>query len=226
MSNLNELITIQEDSAAIAKREASKALVSSGGGGYLPYISLMQGTSKLVKTRKAQDGDFVLTKGKEAITLGNKFIGLFIDWRAKAMDYRGDVRSFYDTESTEFQGIVDRCDNSSGNPQAGYGAEFLVWVWEIEQPCFACYFMGSKSMRQEAGNLTGPLEKGPVCKIQTAEMIEGKKGTFFVPQTLAFDQIPSTMPEQSELDDVLAKFRNPPASTEEAVEEAEESDDR
>jgi len=220
MADLNELNSLITQTESMYDNSKDLAIVTKVGD-YLPYVGLYGSNSKEVKKGEFPMGHFGLKQGKTLVDLGPEVPMLFLAWRAKAMDFK-NVLSFFDTSSAEFKDVQERADQK--NSGCGFGPEFLVWLWEPE-PVFATYFMASKTARNEAPNLLGPLEKqGANCKIQKGELIETKEYSWHGPVTKDYEMAPTILPEVEKMQEIINKFKNPPAAQQEVAEE--ESSDR
>ena len=208
-----------------SKFDNEKALsIVTKVGDYLPYIGLYGSNSDEVKRGNFPMGHFGLKQGKQIIDLGEEVPLLFLAWRSKAMNF-AELESFYDVEDPAFEDLMHRA-NTEQNSGCGFGPEFLVWCWTAETPTFATYFMSSKTARNEAPNLLGPLKQGPCYKIQKAHLIETKKYTWHGPLTKAYEMEATVMPEQDKMLEIVNKFKNPPKSEKELVDNDKDETER
>ncbi len=83
---------------------------------YLPYIQLMGSMSSLVKKGQFPIGHFACFKGKDPIDLGDKFDGVVLGLRPKAMEFGEDLISVYNPENPEFK----RIQAAAQNKQQGF----------------------------------------------------------------------------------------------------------
>ena len=194
-------------------------------GDWLPYIALHGSNSKFVKTEQIGMGHFgVHPSSGSLIDLGKNFVGLFLAWRSKAMQYAPSVLSFYDHTTKEFKEVELKAKTVKQS-QCGVGPEYLVWL--PEQKIFATYFLGNATGRNESANINGPMKDGPFVCQQKSKLIDPPKSEFswHGPETKKHD-LEIVMPSEAALVEEVKKFNNPPAATQEAAEEKDKEKSR
>lgn len=219
----NELATIFNGLTVESPDTTSEAIAMvTTVGKFLPYVTLMGGSTLPVKRGQFPIGHFALHQGKTLVDLGVEFPALVVAWRPKAMIYKPQTLAYYDTKSKAFQDIQATADvKDSGK---GYGPDFLLWL--PANGLFATYFLGNKTGRNEAPNLLGPLRKnGPFYCIQASDLIETSKNSWHGPVTkscgLSFDP-----PDMAETKRVLENFLHPPVEQVEVADKDDEDSDR
>ena len=105
-----ELITSVDDLGTLldqsgdGKYANEKALAEvTKVGDWLPFIQLMGSNSTEVKQGKFPMGHFCLRSGRQLVDLGTSFVGVFLDWRPKAMKFDSKPISVFDTEHPKFK---------------------------------------------------------------------------------------------------------------------------
>lgn len=216
-NTLTTELTAEQAIAVLREKNKSKyatpAAVTSvtSAGDYLPYIQVMGGNSEVVKRGEFPIGNFALMKQKKASSLGDSFVALLLSWRPKAMEYKPQVKAYYDPNSAVFTRVQERAQQPQSN--CGYGPEFLLWLPDFATVC--TFFMGNISGRMEAPNLIDRLENGnQICKLKI-EIAENKKGIWHTAKMYPHD-LQIVMPDMSTIVAVIDKFNTPPV-----VEEAE-----
>lgn len=203
-----------------ATADAMKSVVGTGLR-FLPYIQVANATSQAVTQRKTGIGTMFLTQNKEVISLQESFVCLLLAWRPKAMQYSPEPKSFYDTTTTAFKEIERLADQ----PDSGkaFGPEFLLWL--PERQCFATFFFGSKTARNEAPNVISLLRAGKVnVRFNTALIQDkSKKRSWYSTVCEPTDVGIQVMPSKDDLVSTVAAFKNPPSTDAAPSEKAEES---
>lgn len=196
LATLDSLTSIIQSEQQKSEAALSKVM----GAGFMPYVSLYGANSEIVKEGKFQMGHFALVDGKNLIDLGEQVVMFFLARRPKAMTYKPEVASFYDTDSDEFKDIMTRCETQQ-NANAGFGVEFFVYIPKVQR--FALYFLGNRTGRNECPNIINYMANGkPVALVQKSVLLKNTKGTWHGPSTQQIDQ-PVEIPE-----DKLAEFKN------------------
>jgi|2_EtaG_2_1085320.scaffolds.fasta_scaffold00029_107 hypothetical protein len=219
----NEIATTEENTLAVpddnllagtepSRYSTDKALAAATKvGDWLPYIQLMGGESKPVKKGEFPIGHFGLVRGRNVTDLSEEFAAGFFAWRPKAMVFGPPPTSFFDPESEEFQDCLTKAEDKNIKGGFGHGVEFLVWL--PEQKCFAGYFMGNATGRNEAPNLVAIVDSKKWFATQTAHLIEKGTNIWHGPRTAFYDLV-IDMPEKAQLVEEVNKFNNPPAKIE------------
>jgi len=217
---MNEIANKEENALAVpdanlladtepSKYGTDKALAAATKvGDWLPYIQLMGGESKPVKKGIFPLGHFGLVRGRNITDLGEEFVAGYFAWRPKAMNFGPPPTSFFDPESNEFEVCRLKAEDKTVKGGFGHGVEFLVWL--PEQKCFATYFMGNATGRNEAPNLVAIVDGKTWFATETAHLIEKGTNIWHGPRTATYD-LPIVMPEKAQLIEEVNKFNNPPA---------------
>ena len=209
----NELI-LPVSGLAVSKYADDKGFTAvAAGSQFLPRLQIFGGNSGECKRGLIGVGRLGLVRSKTVIEdLTPSCNVLPINWRPKAMRIDdGDVTSFYNPQSAEFQRIQEESEDKDSG--AIYGPEFLLWVPDASPPCFASLFCANKTLRREAPNIKGLIGRGATLK---ADLIETKKytwhGIIAVPCSTPFQ-----VPDMEEINKVNDKFANPPEADVEVV---------
>lgn len=218
----NALATLLGGQNTVSKyHDEGKKVIGAAGSKYLPYIGLQQKKKKVNGETVADEGDFVLSFGKDDLTpLGTEFVCLALSYRPKAMCFNGDKpTAIYDPSNDEFTEFVAAADDKIQG--YGYGDEVLMWLPEVGK--FATYFFSNATGRRESPNITDVIDSGKplVCKLQS-KYIESGKNAWYGPKVMGHEfeiQLPS--PEQTQT--VVARFVDPPV--EETADEEETTRD-
>lgn len=193
-----------------SKHATDEALATvSTAGGFLPYIQLMGSNSLMVKQNKFPMGHFALMKNRQPFDLTDSFVAMLLSWRPKAMQYKPDVKSYFDHSSPEFKAIEEASQVANSNK--GYGPEFLLWLPDFDQ--VATFFLGNISGRMEAPNFLDCIKNSPtrVCKIISELATRKRDGaTWHVAKKINHD-LAVKMPNMAKVQPVLETFNNPPA---------------
>lgn len=201
---LNSILAAHQPNGKTGLAEVTKA------GDYLPYISLMSSNSKEVKSGEFPVGHFALRQGRTMKDLGKKVVMLLLDVRPKAMRFTPDVKSFFDSSDPAFQEIMEKADEK--NSKMTFGPEFLVWLPGESLNCFATYYLGNKTGRNESPNLIARIENGTRICVQEAFLIESKDYSWHGPRTHPYD-LDYSRPPREALVAELEKFANPKSDT-------------
>jgi hypothetical protein len=103
--------------------------LSGGGGGFLPYLKLVQASSPLtMPPTSIASGSFALMQGKNAIPLGKALDIFMCHWRPKAM-YSDKKNKSYRVAYDETSDIFKEFKQHSQAMNTGYfwGFEFLLY---------------------------------------------------------------------------------------------------
>ena len=189
---------------------------------YLPYIQLMGSMAGLVKQGKFPIGHFACFKGKDPVDLGDKFDGVVLGLRPKAMEFGDDVISVYNPENPEFK----RIQAAASNKQQGFvfGLEFLLYMPDFDE--VACYLFGNASHQREAPNVVALFDEQNAINEYVLIEFEAflipenkKKQSWHVPRISKSENTLSRMVSGEKLEAVQASFNNPTESYVETVEE-------
>lgn len=208
-----------------SKFATSDALVAVSGSSYLPYVILGYGTTKQVQEGKVQLGHYGLVKGASAIDLGTKFQLVCFGWRPRAIDFSNNV-SVFDPNHPEFTRFVSEAKAAPKGQASGYayGAEYLVYVLgDVKE--LALFMFGNKSLRIASPSLSALLSKQDkegqylVVDVGTTLVDNSNNQKFTAPVITQSESMLTDFPDQGTLAKVLEEFNNPPAITQETVEE-------
>ncbi len=133
------------------------------GGGYLPYIVLVQGQSPLAAPpHEIPQGNFVLKSGKTDVeNLGRSFDVFICDHRPKAMysdKVAGKITSIHDRNDPRFKDF-QACANAK---ERGYfwGIEFLLYLGETGN--YVTMFCNNPTLRRSGSTELVPRRHKPV----------------------------------------------------------------
>lgn len=186
---------------------------------YLPYIQLMQAG----KSENVAGGEYALVVGKEQQNLGSEFLAFFLGYRPKAMQFQPDVKAAYDPSSALFKDIEDRALHVSQS-SCGVGVEFLVWLPESKHA--ALFFFGNETARGEAPNGIAIIQGDErLAQIASRPCINKRKQRWFGPVITPTAAVVEP-PNWDFLLPIKEKFDNPPQTSEEKQEKAEDTQDR
>lgn len=174
-------------------------------GDWLPFIQLMGSNSKEVKEGKFPMGHFCLRRNRQMIDLGERFVGVFLDWRPKAMMFGPPPISVFDPKHEKFAEFEKQAD-TAGVQGYGYGQEFLVWL--PDRRILVTYFMGNKTGRNESPNITAIINDAKFVCEQRSELIDDGKNQWHGARTYEHD-LPFDFPPEELLRVELQKFKNP-----------------
>jgi hypothetical protein len=214
MSEDNTLAKVGE--GGIVQKFDDKALddMMTGGAGFLPYIQLMTDSSKPVKRGEFPVNHYALVANQTHTDLGKEVDVVPLVWRPRAVEISDEdgVLSVFDNTDPEFIRIQEIAAKPGLNG-CMCGPEYLLWL--AQQQRFATFLLGSKSAKREAPNMSARLVKGATLK---SKFIETKKYNWWAPVV-----VPCTadiqMPDAEEMQDVVAKFNDPPKQQKERAEE-------
>ena len=233
---MNTELSIPDTTDIELTQEADSDLASVvGSAGFLPRIQIASSNTERVKEGKAPMGTFdLIWTADRTKNLGGRFNFLSIAARAKALCIPKDgsaPTSYYKRSNPEFEKIVNMADN--GPPLNGnmYGSEFLIWIPSEET--FATFYLANATLRRVAPTLLAIMEKPeksatgkpvyrPAPVTSETKLIKTAKyswhGAIFSPCSEPLGESPD--PEWSDKFVIqLKKFRNPPESEVETVEQ-------
>lgn len=211
----NELVIPQvESSLATTPQEVYDEL--SKGGDYLPYLTLCNGSTKLVTEGKMNVGKYAIVYNKSTFKdLGPSVVAWILAKRPKAADFsKQNPISYYDYKSKEFEEVKAR--SAIQNSNCCYGTEFLLYLNSKE---FVTYHMSSVSARMISKTVMGLLEmKKPM--VLSGVIAKNEKNTWWNPvvneSTIRPDQ-----PDEEKFKIELTKFLNPKSSVVEVADKAQ-----
>ena len=204
------------------------------GGGFLGRIQLCS-KGKLIDKGVVKPGHYAIPQsGDAAIDLGSEIDVLPLARRPKALDTSDNdaIINCYDPSSDTFKDIAERSEQPNSNCQ--YGTEYLV----IERSTgrFLTYFLGSKSHRPEARNISPNLPMtradierrgldcephGPIPLTLKSKLVEKKNFSWFVPVDQPCSTPLTGLPDQAEIVRQIQKFLDV-ASAGDGVEKVQE----
>ena len=205
MKLANTDVAVQAEEDAIFKQLASS-------GSYLPRFQFYSSSSEIVKSGEFPQNHYGLVKGKDDVTdLGKDVEVVPVAVRAKALDLRtGDVLSYFDFKSEQFQTVLALSDVKDSKCMAG--TEFLFWIPSESE--FCTFFAYNKSSKQEAGKLRAMINKPVTMK---SVFVKRPENSFQAIKAIESSLVPENLPEQELLDKTVAKFKNPTDSAASAV---------
>lgn len=194
--------------AATGGNELMDAMAS--GGGFLPRLQFLSGSSLKVKKKEFPADHFAFILGKNKYEdLGEEFDVLVLAMRPKALDTSDPdgIVTCYDPklEGKKFTGVFADIADRSGVKDSGcmYGPEYLLWVPAKKQ--FATMFFCNPSLRNESPNMQAKLGQAATVGYQ---FIDTGKFEYNSPEvrdcTTVFD-----LPEQEEVNTQCEAFLNP-----------------
>ena len=184
-------------------------------GDWLPRLQLMTSNSEKCKDGKFPVNHYALIEGQNYQDLGAQIDVVVFTWRPKALEIDDEIITNFDPESAEFQRIEEEADVPDSNCM--FGPEYLLWLPETKQ--FCTFFMGSKSARREANNVSARIGMAATL---TSKQVQTKKYTWFAPECLQCSQTLG-IPDMEDVKKEVNKFNNPPESIIETVEEEDQS---
>lgn len=212
----NDLVVPDLPGYEITSGEFNKdetALARLAGGGFLPYIQLVGGSSKLAKTGSVPIGVYVLVKNRTPIDMGKEFKGWVIQWRPRAMKMAKEgLLNFFDPHSKEFIDVQDTAD-SGKMTGCMYGPELLIWLPDRKN--FATFFFANPTMRNEFPSIKTLMAQtgGRGAFINFGiRLIENKGNSWHGPVTSGCSTPISEMPDPELFAENLRKFNSPPKS--------------
>lgn len=222
MSNNEDNALIQVDvgnNELVGQTDPNVLATVMKSGDWLNRIQLMSSKSGLVESGDFPVNHYAMVVGKKHVDIGEQVDVLVVAERPMAMDTSGDsiIVSYHmkldeDNQPTgEFLRIMEQ----AGVKDSGcmYGIEYLLWL--PVQKHFVTFFMGTKSARREAPNLSARMHKAATLDSTT---VKNKKWVWRAPQiipcTAAFD-----LPEAKDIQLQAKKFLDPKVEEIERVEE-------
>jgi len=196
-----ELVKFEGENAVTKYSDEDFALATKAGD-YLPRVQLMTSNSDKCKKGDFPINHYALVRGKDFQDLGDSVDALVIAWRPKAIEMADAIIVDHDPNSEEFKRIQAKAGDA--NSGCMYGPEFLLYL--PDQKEFATFFMGSKSSRNEAGNMRTRMHKAATLKSQE---LSNKHYSWFSPSIVSCST-PFDLPDQAELVEQKQKFENPP----------------
>jgi hypothetical protein len=156
-------------------------------GSYLPTVQLVQGISPEVSAPfHYRPGNYLKKSGKDREQIGEKFEGVILDWRARAVHFTKEpspegpkdvVIESYDFESDEFKAIQEiekaGTKDSQNRPVARWGWEFLIYMAERGE--FVIFYANSPSTRYTAQQQLFHSLRRPLTFTSKQEDIKGKR---------------------------------------------------
>lgn len=207
-----ELIKFDGENA-VAKYDEKDFALATKAGDYLPRVQFMTSNSDKCKSGKFPINHYALVRGKDYQDLGDELDVLVVEWRPKAIEMGDSIITSFNPKSEEFARIQAKAgDTNSG---CMYGPEFLVYIPSVKE--WATLFMGSKSSRNESGNMRTRLQKAATLKGQE---LSNKNFTWYSISVVACST-PFSLPNTEEIVEQRNKFLNPSES--EITTDSEES---
>jgi hypothetical protein len=201
---------------AVDQTQNDTALSVASAGTFLPRIKLCQGQAKEVNQRKvARGGNFALVVTKEeVIDLGEEVVMVVCAGRAKALETGDMILTNFDPKSPEFKRIeLESKDKDSG---CMFGPEYLVWL--PEHKMLATLFLCSPTARREGAAVHARLGRGALL---TSKLIETEKYSWFGPVCKDYTSPIAELPNPTDLQEAIERFRNERSSEVRAVESPE-----
>lgn len=190
----------------------------SGQGGFLPYMCLGTGQSKVVKKGKLGLLSYGVCKSEDdVIDLGKTAHVWALGWRPKAMDFNGDTpQSYFDPNTDIFK--ATQAGSFAKDSNKMYGAEFLLFVPAAykageENSGWCTLFMGSKTARNEARNIHVGLPNAETGQVPrplalTSKLIETKEYAWnAIVSNISTQEL--ELPSIEDFQAQLEKFMNP-----------------
>jgi hypothetical protein len=197
--------------AQYAEKDQFDQMVKSS---FLPRISLIGGSSNLLKEGKMHVGRYALIRNKEDfVDMGPEFNCIPLIYRFTAMRFDpAKMEAFYDPNSEEFKQI--QAESGEQDSGCGYGPEFLLWLPHFKE-C-ATYFFSSTSARPEARKVDALIRKYATFK---AKLVSNTKNKWHVPVVVPCS-VELELPKIEVLTPVVEKFKNPGFSNQSDTEPA------
>ena len=213
MSEENALVNVLDNLPTCEYADNKTFEAMSTSGNFLPYLSIMTGSSTLVQEGKIQVGRIALIKNKNTfVDLGPSANIFVLGWRPKAMEINPDnIKVAYAPKDPEFKRIEAKAEIPQS--KAFFGPEFLIYL-ESEK-CFCTYHMSSKTSKREAGNVAGMARRWATLGVQ---MIKDKGNTWHGP-TVKICNTNYELPPGEEILEKVLRFNKPPVTEVEAAPE-------
>lgn len=197
-----ELIKFDGENA-VSKYSDDDFALATKAGSFLPRLQLMTSNSdQCKKTDGFPVNHYALVRGKNLQDLGIEVDVLVVEWRPKALEMGDSIITEFDPNSDEFKRIQDKTDEKDSNCM--FGPEYLVFIPTIME--WATFFMGSKSSRNESGNMRTRLQKAATLKGQE---LSNKNFTWYSP-SVGPCSTPFEVPSQEDIMEQRDTFLNPP----------------
>ena len=197
-----ELIKFDGDNAVSQYTDDDFALATKAGS-YLPRLQLMTSNSnECKKTDGFPVNHYALVQGKNLQDLGTEVDVLVVEWRPKAIEMGDSVITDFDSNSDEFKRIQAKADEKDSGCM--FGPEYLVYIPSIKE--WATFFMGSKSARNESGNMKTRLQKAATLKSQE---LSNSSYTWHAPSVVSCST-PFDIPANEEIKEQREPFLHPP----------------
>jgi hypothetical protein len=194
---------------------------------FLPRLQVCGSQTELVKEGRITMATWALVYDKNRFTDAGKEIDfLALAFRPKALRIPkdgGNPMSYFNRESAEFKRV--QSDSKVQNSGCMYGLEFLVWMPNQQE--FTTLYLGTQSSRRESPALLSEMQKnldgtprsdyGPNKVNGKIKLVKNVKGSWHVPQFFPCTSDLATLPDPTELQEELEKFKTPPESAQEAA---------
>lgn len=214
----NELVNLSE--MGIEAPEQSKAVEElSSATTYLPQLRVYGSGSDIVKKGLFPMGHFGLYSAKgKVVDLGEQIDVLVVHYHPRASIMLSDEQpiNYYDIESDNFNGIVEKAKNKVQGHQ--FGLEYLLYFAAIQK--FGIFFMGNPTLRRESDNVKSHQGKAVTLKIK---FIETKKYSWHGCEVLSCDA-PFEVPPAEDIKATYETYFANPVDSE--VDLAESTDNR
>ena len=209
VSNEAQLATLTQQTSKYATPDVINDLVTSGG--WLPYLSVCTGNTKLVMDGKARPREYVLVQSKDQFeSLGDSCVVKPYAYRPKAMKFSqggGAPTSYFDPKSDDFNRVREL--SSQQNSGCAFGLEFLIWVPDKKK--FATFFWKGTA-RRESQSMILALQENKACSMGSKSVTSGKN-TWINPVATVNETPIVNLPDFETAKTQVEKFNNPPESS-------------
>jgi hypothetical protein len=211
----NAIALLKELTNVPAKYATPDIIKDLATAGWIPYIQIMATQNELVAQGKFSAGTMTLVKGKERIDLTKEFNAFVVAWRPKAMQYKPETISFFNPNSDEYKQVAYKAKEVKDS-NCGVGGEFLLYL--PDQQCFATFFFGNATARNEIANVLGlthtKTEDGNVVPtlqpiIFQTQLIKNKRGQIWYGPQVKKCELDLQLPDFNIARDILVRFKNP-----------------
>ena len=217
----NQLVKLSGASDLVPKHSSAEMAAVMAGGGWLPRLQLITAKSGHASSGAFPVNHWALISGKKMTDLGAQIDVVVLAERPMAMDTSGEelivCHEMKMDEANEPTGEFARIMAEESVQDSGcmYGPEFLLWIPQTQQ--FVTYFMGSKSARVEAPNLSAKLYNSA-----TLNSVDAKSGKWQwrAPEVFECTAANLALPPQDKMESEVKKFLNPTTAEVERVDEA------
>lgn len=217
--NEGKLVQLTGD-AAVSKYSTEDFESATKSGDYLPRLQLMTASTDKVKDGEFPANHYALIKNQNYIDIGTEVDCLNLAFRPKALEMGDEVViTVFDVTNPEFKRIQEKA-GEPGLSGAMSGPEYLVYL-PVQQE-FATLFLGSKSSRREAPNIQSRIGNAMTLK---SKKVTTKKYTWFTVLATSCST-PFNLPDQTEMEEQVIKFNNPPIQEIETVDENNDERER